>query len=123
MNQKSAAEIADAAAELIRDLNYATRYGEQGSTVVYPGDVYDTVANLATLSTRLPQTLIQLRVFLLSEYEDGHLLSTNNTLGTDVSTANGGLYDAARAAHELYEALNRAHNGLSPIAYQAPDNA
>ncbi|MFK4265347.1 hypothetical protein [Streptomyces milbemycinicus] len=113
----TAAELSEAAAEAIRQLNHLTR--QTGSGLEYPGDAYSTVANLSTLAMRLPQALDQIRAFMDRLGHEGHLRSYNGPgdLATRLEDLREGLAAANRCAEALHTCLNRAHNALSSIGY------
>ncbi|MFG2986204.1 hypothetical protein ACGFYQ_33970 [Streptomyces sp. NPDC048258] len=113
---KTAAAVSDVAAEAIRDLNHLTRSAREGFE--YPADAYSTVANLAAMAARLPQALDQLAAFIKGLEESGRLRSDKDTLADDLEATYAGLTIAAGAAKTLQGALDRAHNGLGPIAYK-----
>jgi hypothetical protein len=116
MTDKTPAELADTAADAIRALAHATINGRPG--LEYPGDVYSTVANIKEMTSSLPQICDQLWTFLSGLAGDAHLRSVEDTLDADLSAVRSGLADAGTAARALYEALNRAHSGLGPLAYE-----
>lgn len=116
MPQQTPAQHADAAAEHIRALNHATQSPQ--ADWEYPGDAYSVVANLSQLAMRLPQAVQQIRQHIETLNAEGHLRSDKDTLDTDVAATLGGLDDAQAAAEQLYAALDRAHQGLGPIAYK-----
>ncbi len=113
----TATELSDAAAEAIRDLNYATR--QMSSGLEYPGDAYTTVANLSTLAMRLPQALGQIRDFIDRLHTQGHLRSDNapDDLAQRLDDLRADIAAASRCADTLHTCLNQAHNALSPISY------
>ena len=65
------ADWADQAAEAIRRLNHATLSSEDG--YVHPSDVDATLANLQVLVQRLPQALVQMRVWLKAQAQAGRV--------------------------------------------------
>lgn len=91
MPQQTTAQHADTAAEHIRALNHATQS---------------------------PQAVQQIRQHIETLNAEGHLRSDKDTLDTDLAATLGGLDDAQAAAEQLYAALDRAHQGLGPIAYK-----
>lgn len=105
-----------AADEAVRGLNHATLSPRDGW--LHPGDAYSVVGNLAHMAMMLPQALHQIGALIEQLDTAGNLRSDKNTLASDLEDTYGGLADAHDAANKLYEALNRAHSGLSPIAYQ-----
>jgi hypothetical protein len=114
---RTPAQIADSAGEEIRALAHRTLSSESDGWQ-YPGDAYSVVANLAYLASGLPQSLAQIRALLERLEGRGSLRSDKDTLGSDLHETYSGLEDARAAAEALYTALNRAHSGLGPIAYQ-----
>jgi hypothetical protein len=116
MTDKTPAKLADEAAEAIRAINHLTRSPRDGWE--YPGDVYSLVGNLSQLAMMLPQALEQASRFIADLNEGGHLRSDKDQLDQDLGEVFYGLDDARNAAQKLYGSLNRAHSGLSPIAYK-----
>ncbi|PVE13145.1 hypothetical protein [Streptomyces scopuliridis] len=111
---KTPAQLADDAAEAVRAINHATQSQRPGWE--FPGDAYSVVGALARMAAGLPQALDQ--IGYLPESMAGNLRSDKGTLDADLEDTYGALADAHDAAQTLYEALNRAHSALSPIAYQ-----
>lgn len=118
MSQESAAKIAGVAAEAIHSLNYATM--PNSGSLQYPGDVYDTVAGLSRLAMHFPQALQQLGRFVQGLETEGKLRSVeaDQPLPEVLLALYEALGAAGASATALYQALNAAHNALSPIAYQ-----
>lgn len=116
MSYKTPAQLADASAEAVRQLNHATLSTRDDWQ--YPGDAYSVVGNLAQAAMMLPQALDQIGALVERLDIAGNLRSDKDTLAADLESTFGGLADAHDAARKLYEALNRAHSGLSPIAYK-----
>lgn len=110
------AQLAAEAAEKIRLINHLTRSPRDGWE--YPGDVYSLVGNLAHLAMMLPQALEQASRLIADLNENGHLRSDKDELEHDLGEVFYGLEDARNTAQRLYGSLNRAHSGLSPIAYR-----
>ncbi|MEZ7005701.1 hypothetical protein [Streptomyces sp. AD55] len=111
---KTPAQLADDAAEAIRALNHATQSQRPGWK--YPSDAYSVVGALARMAAGLPQALDQ--IGYLPESMVSNLRSDRGTLDSDLSDTYEALADAHDAAEALRKALDRAHSGLSPIAYQ-----
>ncbi|MFI2347161.1 hypothetical protein ACH492_08900 [Streptomyces sp. NPDC019443] len=113
----TAAELSDAAAKAIRDLNHATRQTNGG--LEYPGDAYTTVANLSTVAMRLPQAFDQIRDFIDRLGTKGHLQSDNglDDLAQRLEDLRAAMATAGRCADALHTCLNQAHTALSPIGY------
>ncbi|MFF3720565.1 hypothetical protein [Streptomyces prasinus] len=119
MTDKTPAQLADDAYEALRALNHATIGWNRGhEDWQFPGDAYSVVGNLSQTAMVLPQALEQIEA-LVKHLESGeNLRSDRNTLDTDLAATYEGLAEAKAAAQTLFEALNRAHSGLSPIAYK-----
>lgn len=115
MPNETPAQLATQAAEAIRSINHLTMSPGDGWT--YPSDAYSVVGELSRLAMMLPQALDQIGALIEPLDTEGKLRSDKNTLSADLQNAYAGLTDAHDAAKALYEALNRAHSGLSPIAY------
>jgi hypothetical protein len=117
-----AARHVDVAAEAIRGLNHATQPCGEGLTG--PGDVYDTVAGLELLASRLPQALTQLQRYLAHETAAGQVLIVDGPhAGNPDAVLNAtahALEQASAAACSLTEALAHAHELLGSAARPAP---
>jgi hypothetical protein len=111
------AQHADNAAEAVRAINHATLQ-QSSNGWQYPGDAYSTVGNLSQMAMMLPQALEQIERLIVDLNESGHLHSDKDRLEHDLDETVRGLEEAQIAANKLYGALNRAHSGLSPIAYK-----
>lgn len=114
------AECADAAAERVRAINHATRPGINADAggLGQVGDVYDTVAGLASLAGRLPQALTQLATFVEGQDRAGRLVAVDETgRHTDPADAAqavaGRLNDAAHTARVLASILDDAQQTLA----------
>lgn len=116
MAHRTPATISAEAAEAVRELNHATLGRADGWR--YPADAYSTVAGLSRMAMGLEQALDQIGALVEHLDMGGHLRSDKDTLVDDLENTYGGLADATDAARKLYAALNRAHSGLSPIAYK-----
>jgi hypothetical protein len=110
------AQLADEAAAKVRLINHLTRSPRDGWE--YPGDAYSTVGNLAHMAMMLPQAIDQITRLIVDLNEAGHLRSDKDQLEHDLDETVRGLEEARIAANKLYGTLNRAHAGLSPIAYK-----
>lgn len=110
---RTPAEISDEAAQAVRQLNHRTR--AENEAWQHPGDAYSVVSNLVYLAGGLPQALAQIRALIGRLEAQGNLRGE----GADLHETHAGLDDARAAAEQLYTALNRAHAGLSSLAYQA----
>jgi hypothetical protein len=116
VSDKTPAQLADDAAEAVRAINHRTM--SPGEDWQYPGDIYSLVANLSQMAMMLPQALEQASRMLADLNEGGHLRSDKDQLEHDLGETFYGLDDARNAAQKLYGSLNRAHQGLGPIAYK-----
>jgi len=119
-----AARQADVAAEAVRALNHATQPWDDGLTS--PVDVYDTLAGLEVLASRLPQALAQLQRFLAREQDAGRVQivdgeHANDPAATVAATACQ-LEQAANAAASLLEALAHAHELLAWAAHATAEH-
>lgn len=119
MTDKTPAQHASTAAEAVRAINHATLSPLPSDGWTYPSDAYSTVGGLSRVAMMLPQALEQIGNFIEKMTEEGHLSSDRGTLQADLTDTHSGLVDASAAARQLHEALNRAHSGLSAIAYKA----
>jgi len=116
------AALADQAAEAIRALNHAT-INYRGNGYVYPANVNDVLANLATLGQRLPQALDQAQAWL--ERQDKAGLLGHDTLGTATSTIDqiaAHLEEAGAHAERLATSLDAAAQGASHLTDLTPDD-
>lgn len=113
-----AARQADVAAEAIRGLNHATQ--PSGDVLTGPADVYNTLAGLELLATRLPQALTQLQRYLAREHAAGRILIVDGPHASDPAAfliaTNRELEQATAAAGSLQEALAHAHELLASAA-------
>lgn len=119
MTAKTPAQLSDDSAEAVRALNHATLQ-QSSNGWQYPGDAYSTVANLAHMTSMLPQALGQLES-LIGALEDGGNLRSDKgpeDLPNRLVDFHGAIADAIGQAHALHRALDRAHQALGPIAYQ-----
>jgi hypothetical protein len=111
-------ELADQAAEAVRDLNHATQ-GAKGN-LTFPGDAYEVVASLKTLTQRLPQSFEQLSVFLRKLDKTDAVTADHGTPEDHLTEALSGLASSALIAQTLTEHLDRAHNALAPLGWSGP---
>ena len=114
---KTAAQLADDAAEAIRSLNHATLSPRDGWE--YPADAYSVVGGLGTLVMRLPQVLEQLTEFVGQLHADGHVVADGGDTIERVYNLAAAKGDAVDAADKLRAALDEMHAALSPLAYKA----
>jgi hypothetical protein len=110
---RTPAQIAEAGAESIRQLNHAL-YAD----LAYPGDAYSIVGNLTHLASMLPQALTMIRGAVQKLERGGGLYSDHDDLADDLDRAYEGLEQAANDAQTLYESIGRAHAGLGHIGTQ-----
>jgi hypothetical protein len=117
MGQKTPAQLADVAAEAIRAINHLTM--GTGDDWQYPGDAYDTVANLKRAVYGLPQALEQMSHLIERLAALDHIRSDKGGDGADnVATALAGLRAAAKEATSLGGHLDAVHSALSPLAWK-----
>lgn len=114
---RTPAQLADDAAEAVRSLNHRTLSPRPSDDWTYPSHAYSVVGNLAQMAMTLPQALDQIGAFIEVMDTEGNLHSDKDTLADDLQNTYGGLAEAHDAAKKLYEALNRAHSGLSPMGW------
>lgn len=103
------AEVADQAAEAIRQLNHKLI----GAGLTYPADAYETIGNLRTLTDRLPQALGLIAKWLQQEHDRGTIAHDS---GGDVSEYALAVVDALRRAQEDAELLATALDGAHQSA-------
>ncbi|MDI3406059.1 hypothetical protein [Streptomyces cavernicola] len=115
MNDTTPAELAEQAAQAIRNLNHATLPGKD--QLAYPGDAYETVGPLARLAHRLPQSLDQLTEFLRKLTESGAVTADYGSAEEQLLEARSALASSALIALTLAEHLDRAHEALAPLGY------
>lgn len=118
MTDKTPKVAADTAAEAIRALNHRTLSHGVSPDWEYPSDAYDVVGNLSRMAMMLPQAIDQTRALVERLSALDSVRSDRGTLDDDLAATFGGLDEARKAAEALYAGLNRAHSGLSPLAYQ-----
>ncbi|WP_326711661.1 hypothetical protein OG758_22745 [Streptomyces sp. NBC_01474] len=115
------ADLAAQAAEAIRNLNHATQSAK--GELVYPGDAYKTVASLALLTQRLPQSFDQLSGFLETLAKTGAVTADYGAPDDHLAEARSALASAAIIAQTLTEFLDRAHTELSSLGYDTSTEA
>jgi hypothetical protein len=118
MPVKTPAQLADEAAEAVRAINHLTMSPRDDWQ--YPGDAYSVVGNLAHMAGGLPQAIGQLESLIGSLEDEGRLRSDKgpDDLPGRLVDFHGAIADAIGHAHALQRALSKAHQALSPIAYQ-----
>ena len=120
-------ECADAAAELIRAVNHATRPGATGDELQVT-DVYDLLGGLALLAGRLPQALAQVEALIDALVENHRVVVVDGEHTGDVgdpvvvATVAGHWLEVARtAADGLADATDQAQQALAWAATPEPD--
>lgn len=114
-----ALELAEQAAEAVRELNHRTR---DARAFTGPAELYRLVAELALLAGRLPQLLDQLEDWLHAEHDAGRLRSDTRTAPDRIIAAAGAdLADAGDAAHDLAHVLAAAQQQLAHLGATQPD--
>ena len=113
----STAELAESAAQAVRELNHRTRSQD---TFTGPADLYRLAAELVLLVDGLPQLLGQLAHWLHTEHDAGRLRSDNATdPGPAVADATAELADGGAAARDLGRVLARAQQHLAHLGAPA----
>lgn len=107
--------LADAAAEAVRDLNHATQATK--GNLIYPGDAYEVVASLKTLTQRLPQSFEQLSHFVGVLAESGAVTADYGEPDEHLSEARAALASGVLVAQTLAEFLDHVHSSLAPLGY------
>jgi hypothetical protein len=108
------------AAQAVRGLNHASL---AGAGYPYPGDVDAVVAELHTLTQRLPQALTQAARALAAAHDAGEVVDvadparTHTTVTVDVV---GALKVLAAATDRLEAGLAAIHSASSRLAYTGP---
>lgn len=111
-------DLADLAAEAVRDLNHRTRHAD---AFTGPSELYRLVGDLTLLVGGLPQLLGQLEGWLHAEHDAGRVRSdTHNDPGPAVSDAADDLAEAGDAARNVARALNGAHQHLAHLGSLTP---
>ncbi|MFE0137759.1 hypothetical protein ACFWY6_40310 [Streptomyces sp. NPDC059037] len=115
MSHTSPADLADRAAEAVRNLNHATQ--KSNSELTYPSDAYQIVAPLHRLVYRLPQSFDQISGFLADLTQTGAVTADHGTADDHIGEARSALASCTLIAQTLAEHLERAHNALAPLGY------
>lgn len=103
----STIDLADAAAQAVRELNHRTQHR---SALTGPAQLDRIVAELAVMVAGLPQLLRQLGDWLATEQHAGRIRSGNHLdPGRIVDRAAADLADAAHTAQRLGQLLDTAH--------------
>jgi hypothetical protein len=115
---KDAQEIAEHAAESVRELIHATQAAK--GTLVYPSDVYEVATALETLAGRLPQAYTQFAKWLDQEADEQRVLVPEGLFTGDapaaVATATHWLEEAGTLAEQMGLALANALIPLGGLA-------
>ncbi|HEX5880203.1 MAG TPA: hypothetical protein VF468_18100 [Actinomycetota bacterium] len=112
-------ELAEQAAEALRELNHCTR---DPGVFTGPAELYRLVAELALVAGRFPQLLDQLDRWLHAEHDAGRLRADTGADPERIITAAGvELADAGDAAHDLARVLAAAQQHLAHLGATEPD--
>ncbi|MCM2419006.1 hypothetical protein [Streptomyces sp. RKAG293] len=106
-------DSAHTAAEAVRAYNHATFPGN----LLYPVQAYHSVASFKVMAQRLPQSFDQTSRALNRLHADGTLTADYGRVADHVGEAVAALAEASRYAGMLANALDQAHNALSPIGF------
>ena len=125
MTNGHALELAEQAAEALRELNHRTR---DARAFTGPAELYRLVGEFALLAGRLPQLLDQLDRWLRAEHDVGRIRSdtcTDPDPDPDriIAAAGAELADAGDAAHDLAHVLDAAQQHLAQLGATQPDRA
>jgi hypothetical protein len=116
VNDPTLAELAESAAEIIRELNHRTMPGKDELTNVT--DVfYPIIGNLEMMAHRLPQLLDQLMAWLEREYHADRIVADPGARSTGVLAlgVRDALTLAAGQAEQMGSQLGRAHCHIAKI--------
>ena len=114
-------ELAEQAAEALRELNHRTR---DPRAFTGPAELYRLVGELTLLAGGLPQLLDQLDRWLRAEHDVGRVRADTCTdPGRIVAAAGAELADAGAAAHDLAHVLDAARQHLAQLGATGPDRA
>jgi hypothetical protein len=121
MTNGHALEVAEQAAEALRELNHRTR---DARAFTGPAELYRLVGELALLAGRLPQLLDQLDRWLRAEHDVGRIRADARAdPGRIIAAAGAELADAGDAAHDLAHVLDAAQRHLAQLGATGPDRA
>ena len=121
MTSGHALELAEQAAEALRELNHRTR---DARAFTGPAELYRLVGELALLAGRLPQLLDQLDRWLRAEHDVGRIRADARAdPGRIIAAAGAELADAGDAAHDLAHVLAAARQHLVHLGATGPDSA
>lgn len=113
-------QVANAFAETVRVLNYATRTSDG---VTYPSTVHDVLGSLRTGLQRMDQLLRQLNQHLVRFDCDDLDDSTGRGAALTIGTARMEIGDALEAAIDLAGRLDAAFNATSGLYLRDQDGA
>lgn len=113
------AQLAEHAAEAVRAINHLTLHA---SAFTWPAQVSDTIGQLAVLTQRLPQALIQMGQWLDTADAAGRVgHDTDDTPNLSLLFAWTALASAEHHATQLAAALADAHNEIAHLTGIDPD--
>lgn len=114
-------ELAERAAEDVRELNHHTR---DPRVFTGPAELYRLVGEFAVLVGGLAQLLGQLDRWLQTEHDAGRVRAdTGAEAGRIIAAAGADLADAGDAAHEVAHALDAALQHLAHLGATDPGHA
>jgi hypothetical protein len=106
--------VAEHVAESLRDLNHLTRGCDAFAD---PAELSQLLAELAVMTSRLPQLLDQLRCWLRHEHDAAPLRADTNADPAElICLAAAHLTRAGHYAHDLADALDNAHQHVAHLA-------
>ena len=106
-------DLAEHATHTVRDLNHLTRFHD---AITEPADLNRLLAELAAMTSGLPQLLHQLNRWLSHEHDTQQLgADTHTNPDQYVHAAATELTHASHAAHHLATALDTAHEHLAHL--------
>ena len=116
----STVDLAAAAAQALRELNYRTLHS---AALTGPAQLDRIVADLAVMVAGLPQLLRQLGQWLAAEQHAGRIRSDNHLdPGRIVDQAVADLADGGHTARQLGQLLDAAHQHTAHLGAQSPDD-
>ena len=119
MTNGHALDLAQQAAEALRELNHRTR---DSPAFTGPAELYWLVGELALLAGRFPQMLNQLDRWLRAEHDGGRVRSdTCIDPGRIIVAAAAELADAGDAARDLARVLGTAQRHLAHLGGTQPE--
>jgi hypothetical protein len=122
-----AVELANRAAEAIRQLHHATGRGQAGRSPGprYPSDVCGILGALTLATHRLPQALQQLAGFLEAEAAASRVKSDSQpaTVEGSVAKARSGISRASAYDERLASNLDAAQSATTWLAHRPPMSA